>query len=108
MDKKKRIEALNEKARAIEALGKDEGKTVKALGIPNMPVGCTTIFDTGWETNPRETTPIGNCQPSARDFRGCEGDCWWPAQVPDGLTNDPDIDVKCPAIARDWRNMDIK
>lgn len=110
MDKKKRIEALNEKARAIEALGKDEGKTVKALddGPPAMPVGCTTIFDTGWETNPRATTPVGNCLSSARDFRGCAGDCWWPAQNPDGLTNDPDIDVKCPNIARDWRNLDIK
>jgi len=111
MDKKKRIEALNQKARAIEALAQDEGRTVKALddgGPPSMPVGCTTIFDTGWETNPRPTYPVGNCQPSARDYRGCAGDCWWPAQNPDGLTNDPDIDVKCPNIARDWRELDIQ
>ena len=61
--KKKFIEALNEKARAIERLADGEEKTAEALGKP-MPQGCTTIFDTGWETNPRPTYPIGNCQAS--------------------------------------------
>jgi hypothetical protein len=104
--KKKIIEALNEKAKAIERLAEGEAKTVQAEGkLPGMPQGCTTIFDTGWETNPRPTYPIGNCQASARDFSGCAGDCWWPAQVPDGLTNHQDFDVACPNIARDWRNL---
>ena len=86
--KKKIIEALNEKAKAIERLAEGEAKTAEAQGkLPGMPQGCTTIFDTGWETNPRPTYPIGNCQASARDFHGCAGDCWWPAQVPDGLVN---------------------
>lgn len=108
MEKKRRIEALNQKARAIEALTEGEKKNVEALaedGPLNMPVGCTTIFDTGWETNPRTTYPISNCQSSARDYHGCAGDCWWPAQVPDGLTNNPDFDVACPNIARDWRTL---
>lgn len=104
--KKKLIEALNEKAQAIDRLASGETKTAQTLGPgPAMPQGCTTIFDTGWETNPRPTYPIGNCQASARDFLGCAGDCWWPAQVPDGLTNHLDVEVDCPNIARDWRNL---
>jgi hypothetical protein len=107
MDKKKRIEALNQKARAIEALAKGEKMSVQALedGMLVMPVGCTTVFDTGWETNPRPTNPVSNCMSSARDYLGCAGDCWWPAQVPDGLTNYVEIDADCANIARDWRNI---
>ena len=43
-------------------LAEGEEKSVEALqeGPPAMPVGCTTIFDTGWETNPRPTYPIGS------------------------------------------------
>jgi Quinohemoprotein amine dehydrogenase, gamma subunit len=104
--KKKLIAALNEKARAIERLAEGEAKTAQTLaGRPVMPQGCTTIFDTGWETNPRPTYPIGNCQASVRDFHGCAGDCWWPAQAPDGLVNHKDFDVACPNVARDWRNL---
>ncbi len=104
---KKCIEALNRKAREIEALAEGESKSVEALEdvSVSMPVGCNTVFDTGWETNPRATYPIGNCQSSARDYPGCAGDCWWPAQVPDGLTNSPDFDQQCQNVARDWRNI---
>lgn len=103
---KKIIQALNEKALAIERLAEDEAQSVQALaGPPRMPQGCNTIFDTGWETNPRPTYPVGNCQSAARDFHGCAGDCWWPAQAPDGLTNHKDFDVACPNIARDWRKL---
>jgi hypothetical protein len=105
MKKRRPIQALNEKAMAIQALAEGEQASVEALqqGPPAMPVGCTTIFDTGWETNPRPTYPVGNCQSSAKDFHGCAGDCWWPAQVPDGLTNHEDFDQQCPNVARDWR-----
>ncbi len=101
------IQALNEKARAIQSLADSEKKSVRARqqGPPAMPVGCTTIFDTGWETNPRASHPVGNCLSSAKDFHGCAGDCWWPAQVPDGLTNHKDFDQQCPNIARDWRDL---
>ncbi len=103
---KKKIEALNEKARAIERLAEQEKDTVEAMGgPPGMPQGCTTIFDTGWETNPRAEYPIGNCQASARDYMGCAGDCWWPAQVPDGLTNYKDYQQDCPVITRDFRKL---
>ena len=108
MDKKKRIEALNEKARAIEALSSGEQKSVDALQSAdplNMPVGCSTVFDTGWETNPRPTNPVGMCQPSAHDFLGGAGDCWWPAQNPDGMTNNADLELMCSSISRDWRDV---
>ena len=107
MKKKRAIQALNEKARAIQSLADGEKKSVQARqqGPPAMPVGCTTIFDTGWETNPRASYPVGNCLSSAKDFHGCAGDCWWPAQVPDGLTNHEDFDQQCPNIARDWRAL---
>jgi hypothetical protein len=111
MKTKKRIEALNNKAIAIEALACGEQRSVEALddsvsgATLKMPVGCTTIFDTGWETNPRSNFPIGNCQSSARDYLGCAGDCWWPAQNPDGLTNNENVSSVCNNIARDWRDI---
>jgi hypothetical protein len=109
MEKKQRIKALNKKAEAVDALAKGEGKAVEALLESGtelaMPVGCTTIFDTGWETNPRGTHPIGNCQASVRDFAGCSGDCWWPAQTPDGLTTNPEYHEVCTNMARDWRTI---
>ena len=109
MEKKQRRKALNRKAEAVNALAKGEGKAVEALLESGtelaMPVGCTTIFDTGWETNPRGTHPIGNCQASVRDFAGCSGDCWWPAQTPDGLTNNPEYHEVCSNMSRDWRTI---
>ena len=71
---KKRLAALNEKAKAIERLADGERQTAEALAGRKIPQGCTTIFDTGWETNQRPTFPVGNCQASARDFHGCAGD----------------------------------
>jgi hypothetical protein len=103
--KKKVLEALNEKAKAIERLADGERKNAEMQAKKPVPQGCTTIFDTGWETNPRPTYPVSNCQASARDFHGCAGDCWWPAQVPDSLTNHRDVEAACPSIARDWRNL---
>ena len=65
--KKKLIAALNRKAEAIERLAEGEGRTAETLGQLRMPQGCTTIFDTGWETNPRPTYPVGNCQATSRE-----------------------------------------
>ncbi len=98
--KKKGLKAVNKRAKMLE---ENEVFGMSEDVMTGMPVGCTTIFDTGWETNPRPTYPISNCQSSAKDFHGCAGDCWWPAQVPDGLTNHEDFDQQCPNVARDWR-----
>ena len=98
--KKKLLEALNQKAREIERLAEGEQASAEALGgPPPMPQGCTTIFDTGWETNQRPTSPVGNCAASARDFHGCAGDCWWPARSPTASPTTP----TSTRPARTWR-----
>ena len=106
--KKKGLTPINQRAKQLD---QDKEKEVFGLEEPpiftSMPVGCTTIFDTGWETNPRPTTPIGNCLSSARDFAGCSGACWWPAQTPDWITNYPDWQNQCATIEKDWRNLNF-
>ena len=102
--KKEKLKALNKRAKKLEK------REVFGMGenvATAMPVGCTTIFDTGWETNPRAETPIGNCISSARDFTSCSGPCWWPAQTPDGLVNFPGFQDQCAAIERDWKNLNF-
>lgn len=107
----KRAELLEKEEKDKEALNKDKDEEVFGMGdvdvLTGMPVGCTTIFDTGWETNPRPTTPIGNCVSSARDFVGCSTPCWWPAQTPDSITNFPEYQNQCAAIEKDWRNLNF-
>ncbi len=99
------LRAVNRRARRLE---QPEVFGMEEINImTGMPIGCTTIFDTGWETNPRPTTPIGNCVSSARDFTTCAGPCWWPAQTPDGMTNYYGFQNQCQAIERDWRNLNF-
>ncbi|RLB00997.1 MAG: quinohemoprotein amine dehydrogenase [Deltaproteobacteria bacterium] len=103
--KNKGLKAINKAAKRLEE------KEVFGMGdidinvATGQPVGCTTIFDTGWETNPRPTMPMGNCISSARDFGSCAGPCWWPAQVPDNITNWPNRTDQCPRLEYDWRNL---
>jgi hypothetical protein len=103
--KKTELKALNKRAKKLEE-PEVFGMTELAWP-PDMPLGCTTVLDTGWETNPRAVTPIGNCAPSGRDFGSCAGPCWWPAQVPDSITNFPGEQNQCVAIERDWRNLNF-
>ncbi|HRF89779.1 MAG TPA: quinohemoprotein amine dehydrogenase subunit gamma [Desulfobacter postgatei] len=102
--KKKGLKPLNKKAKkmAHEVQGMSDDPIMSS-----MPIGCTTIFDTGWETNPRPETPMSNCLSSARDFSACSGTCWWPAQTPDNVTNFPNYQNQCQAIERDWRNLNF-
>jgi hypothetical protein len=103
--KKKGLKAVNRRAKRLEE------RDVFAMGgidvLMDQPVGCTTIFDTGWETNPRPTTPMGNCISSARDWMSCSGPCWWPAQTPDSITNFYGLQNQCVSIERDWRNLNF-
>ena len=101
--KKNELKALNKRAKKLEE-PEVFGMTELAWP-PDMPLGCTTVLDTGWETNPRAVTPIGNCVPSGRDFGSCAGPCWWPAQVPDNIVNFPGYQNQCVAFERDWRNL---
>ena len=104
MKDKKGLKPVNKKAKRLDE------QEVFGMGddiSTSMPIGCTTIFDTGWETNPRPETPMGNCVSSARDFTSCAGPCWWPAQTPDNITNFPDFQNQCRAIEKDWRNLNF-
>ena len=102
-----KLKSINKSAKKLEeeeVFGMSEDDVDVVTG---MPVGCTTIFDTGWETNPRPTTPVGNCMSSARDWTSCSGPCWWPAQTPDGITNFPNFQNQCLAVESDWRNLNF-
>jgi len=85
--KTKKLRPVNKRAKMLEArevFGMAENIDV----MTGMPVGCTTIFDTGWETNPRLLAHEQLCS-ERQDFASCSGPCWWPAQTPDGITNFP-------------------
>ena len=103
--KKKGLKALNKRAKKLEEREVFGMEDIDVL--TGQPIGCTTVFDTGWETNPRPTTPMGNCVSSARDFTSCSGPCWWPAQTPDNITNWPDFQNQCLAVERDWKNLNF-
>jgi hypothetical protein len=105
MKTKKGLKALNKSAKKLEEADVFGMEEINVM--TGMPIGCTTVFDTGWETNPRPNTPMGNCVPSARDFTSCSGPCWWPAQTPDNITNWTNFQNQCQAIERDWRNLNF-
>jgi hypothetical protein len=105
----KHAKALNRKARMMEE--RDQAKSAEekkadVRAMQNLPLGCALIFDPGWETD--ATGGItGLCQPVEADLYGCYDDCWWPAQVPDQITNFLEWSDKCAAAERDWRKLDI-
>jgi len=106
------MKAINQKARRMEQAlegARAEGHEVVALETPNepdIPLGCTLIFDPGWETGADGTT-AGLCQPIERDLFDCHLGCFWPAQVPDQLNAAPDWTSKCAAAQKDWRKIDV-
>jgi len=104
--KTRKLKPVNKRARRTEDAGVF-GMAENIDVLTGMPIGCTTIFDTGWETNPRPTSPVGNCVASARDFSTCSGPCWWPAQTPDSITNFAGFQNQCRSIARDWKNLNF-
>lgn len=99
----KHTQALNRKAkRILKQLDEQEQQEVIGLSVP---IGCTTVFDPGWEVDFTGESLMFACQPMERDLYGCYGDCWWAAQVPDGLTNYPSWHEECPAAVRDWQKL---
>ena len=102
--KAKRIEQAMEAARAdVHALAQAPVGTGQT---PHYPMGCSLVFSPGWEVDSAGGT-AGLCQPVERDLYDCYITCFWPAQVPDHLTNYPDWTAKCGAAAKDWRNIDL-
>lgn len=100
----KHVKALNRKARMVERSAPN-GDDVRALQSP-APLGCSLIFDPGWETDAAGGV-TGLCQPVEADLYGCYDDCWWPAQVPDQLTNYLGWSDSCASAERDWRKLDL-
>jgi quinohemoprotein amine dehydrogenase gamma subunit len=104
----KHIKPLNKKARMFEKKEREQtgSKSADVSAMQSQPLGCSLVFDPGWETDGAGSV-TGLCQPVESDLYGCYDDCWWPAQVPDQLTNYLEWSDKCAAAERDWRNLDV-
>lgn len=102
----KHLTAINRKARAIERLVVEQADAAHAMNDPDPPFGCTTIFAPGWEVDSSGGTH-GLCTPIERDLYDCYHSCYWPAQVPDALTNSPDWTNTCGAPMNDWSSIDL-
>ncbi len=104
----KHLKAANHKAERVETAPSVAKRQVQedVLGMA-QPMGCTTIFNPGWEANPWGGT-AGMCAPMEADLLGCANVCWWPAQVPDSLQNYPEWASACSgANAEDWRSLEL-
>ncbi len=105
----KHLKACNRKAEAVVEFLEAEDGGVKALqddAAPHVPAGCTTIFSPGWEVDSTGGT-ANLCQPMERDLYDCYKTCFWPAQVPDYLNNNPDWHSGCASATQDWRKIDL-
>jgi hypothetical protein len=101
----KHLRPVNRKARLIARLFAREGDA-RAMAFPDPPFGCTTIFAPGWEVDQSGGTN-GLCTPIERDLYDCYHSCYWPAQVPDALTNHPKWSHSCGAPVQDWSSIDL-
>ena len=106
------VKPLNKKAKKL-AEPRREHAPAKPAPEPDVramqqqtPLGCSLIFDPGWEADSAGLM-TGLCQPMEADLYGCYDDCWWPAQAPDQLTNYLEWADKCAAAERDWRKLDL-
>ena len=109
----KHLRAVNRKAARVEEwLAAEYGDVVglQQQGPqpprPHYPMGCSLVFSPGWEVDASGGT-AGLCQPVERDLYDCYLSCFWPAQVPDHLNNDPGWTGKCASATKDWRNIDL-
>ena len=97
---------INVKARRLAAAITSDSTRVRGLVDPDPPFGCTTIFAPGWEVDSSGGT-YGPCTPIERDLYDCYHSCYWPAQVPDALTNNADWTRSCGAPVQDWASIDL-
>ena len=98
----KHLKAINNKAQQLEqAAAEDRIEDVVAM---NSVAGCASTTDPGWEID-----VFGGvsslCQPMEADLYGCSDPCWWPAQVPDELSNYAGWSDQCANAERDWANV---
>lgn len=106
----KHLRPINRKAVRIEdhlnAAKDDVFALQEGASGPHVPLGCSLVFFPGWEVDSTGGT-AGLCQPVERDLYDCYLSCFWPAQVPDHVTNYPDWSSKCATAQKDWRNIDL-
>jgi hypothetical protein len=110
----KHLRPLNKKAQRIDDFVTARDADVVALQSPSspqpprphIPMGCSLMFSPGWEVDAAGGT-AGLCQPVERDIYDCWVTCYWPAQVPDHMNNNPDWTSKCASATKDWRNLDL-
>lgn len=106
----KHLRPINRKAVRIEdhlnAAKDDVFALQDGASAPHVPLGCSLVFFPGWEVDSTGGT-AGLCQPVERDLYDCYLTCFWPAQVPDHVTNYPDWSSKCATAQKDWRNIDL-
>ena len=110
----KHLKAANRKAEAVKATvekaavqkGVVQEVVEDVVGMA-QPIGCTTIFNPGWEANPWGGAS-SMCAPMEADLLSCANLCWWPAQVPDSLQSSPEWAKGCSGMNQeDWRNLDV-
>ena len=99
----KHVRPLNRRAKAQVRARSKKGKA-DVVGM-QLPLGCSTTFDPGWEVDAFGGT-ASLCQPMESDLFGCADPCWWPAHVPDTMQSYPDWAAGCAAAVRDWRKID--
>ena len=100
------IVPINRKARRIAASFTASFGDAHALAPQDPPLGCTTSFAPGWEVDTDGGTS-NLCTPIERDLYDCHHSCYWPAQVPDALTNSANWSQSCGAPVNDWSNIDL-
>ena len=82
------LRAVNQKADRIEKIVADSRSTSEDVGGdvvalqdgPHIPLGCSFVFDPGWEADVNGGT-AGLCQPVERDLFDCYITCYWLAGV---------------------------
>ena len=96
------MKALNKKAVLLDKAAQ-EGNAGEVVAMA-AAVGCTTVFDPGWEVDAFGGVG-GLCQPMEADLYGCTDPCWWPAQVPDTLNTYTEWSSGADSAARDWQQL---
>jgi hypothetical protein len=100
------LRPLNLKAQRLLAQSPDGGPERDARTMADIPFGCSTQLDPGWEVDGGGGT-AGLCTPIERDLYDCYHQCYWPSQVPDALTNFPNWAGSCGAPVQDWSSIDL-
>ncbi len=99
------MKPLNKKAAVLVEARPAQGEQAVAPMVAAAAVGCTTVFDPGWEVDAFGGV-AGLCQPMEADLYGCADPCWWPVQVPDTLNTYTEWGVGNDSAARDWRALE--